>query len=388
MYKVLLGTMICLSLPLLSATAVAQTCGDSLLAAGENCDDGNAISGDGCSSQCLAESGYTCNAPFNLAQASVEEWGSNSSWTISGDGRTATAPSNSESTVLILDGFDPTLVPATFGVAVLQSGGDDDFIGFTIGIQPGDATSATADFLLIDWKQGDQNYNPWGGFAAEGLAVSQVQGVSTNADLWTHSGTVTELARGTNYGDVGWTDQVFYSFDIQYDGDSLQVYIDGALELDIDETSTGVSFPSGGFLGVYAFSQANAFFNWTGALASECISTCGDGIVASDEPCDDGALTDSDGCSQFCDLEPLWTCSGEPSVCEADSDEDGIGDSSDNCPATANTGQSDLDSDGTGDACDPCPIDNPDDSDSDGVCNSSDACTGDDATGDSDGDGV
>ena len=27
----------------------------------ETCDDGNVVSGDGCSSTCLVESGYTCN---------------------------------------------------------------------------------------------------------------------------------------------------------------------------------------------------------------------------------------------------------------------------------------------------------------------------------------
>jgi predicted dienelactone hydrolase len=38
-----------------------------------------------------------------------------------------------------------------------------------------------------------------------------------------------------------------------------------------------------------------------------------------------------------------------------EADGDGIPDSADNCPATANPGQADADSDGTGDACDPTP---------------------------------
>jgi subtilisin-like proprotein convertase family protein len=40
-----------------------------------------------------------------------------------------------------------------------------------------------------------------------------------------------------------------------------------------------------------------------------------------------------------------------------DTDLDGIGDSSDNCPSAANANQADIDSDGTGDACDGCPND-------------------------------
>lgn len=39
----------------------------------------------------------------------------------------------------------------------------------------------------------------------------------------------------------------------------------------------------------------------------------------------------------------------------ADADGDGIGDSQDNCPATANSNQLDSDGDGIGDACDQCP---------------------------------
>ncbi|MDB4998722.1 MAG: Multiple EGF-like-domain protein 3 precursor, partial [Myxococcaceae bacterium] len=38
-------------------------CGDSKIGAGEVCDDGNAIPGDGCSGICQIEPGYTCPTP-------------------------------------------------------------------------------------------------------------------------------------------------------------------------------------------------------------------------------------------------------------------------------------------------------------------------------------
>jgi len=39
---------------------VYSTCGNSLKESGETCDDGNAVSGDGCSSTCQLEANYTC----------------------------------------------------------------------------------------------------------------------------------------------------------------------------------------------------------------------------------------------------------------------------------------------------------------------------------------
>lgn len=50
-----------------------------------------------------------------------------------------------------------------------------------------------------------------------------------------------------------------------------------------------------------------------------------------------------------------------------DSDNDGIEDANDNCPAVANADQADFDGDGYGDACDP-------DDDNDGVADESDLC--------------
>ncbi len=44
----------------------ASTCGDAQLSGSETCDDGNGVSGDGCSDACLAEPGYLCPAPGRL----------------------------------------------------------------------------------------------------------------------------------------------------------------------------------------------------------------------------------------------------------------------------------------------------------------------------------
>jgi len=50
---------------------IEDTCGDGHIDEGENCDDGNGVDGDGCSSQCSVESGWTCTSePSECEQSS------------------------------------------------------------------------------------------------------------------------------------------------------------------------------------------------------------------------------------------------------------------------------------------------------------------------------
>ena len=46
-----------------------------------------------------------------------------------------------------------------------------------------------------------------------------------------------------------------------------------------------------------------------------CGDVCGDGVITGAEECDDGGVTDGDGCSSTCQIEPGWQCAGQPSVC-------------------------------------------------------------------------
>lgn len=41
-------------------TRCVLRCGDGAFDSGEECDEGNMVSGDGCSSSCLIESGWVC----------------------------------------------------------------------------------------------------------------------------------------------------------------------------------------------------------------------------------------------------------------------------------------------------------------------------------------
>lgn len=46
----------------------------------------------------------------------------------------------------------------------------------------------------------------------------------------------------------------------------------------------------------------------------EMLDTCGDGVIDLDEECDDGDMMVADGCSG-CRIDPLYTCTGQPSEC-------------------------------------------------------------------------
>lgn len=63
--------------------------------------------------------------------------------------------------------------------------------------------------------------------------------------------------------------------------------------------------------GYFCFENATCFRN----CQSICYATCGDGIVAQEEECDDGNTFQGDGCFN-CKLESSdWRCTGEPSTC-------------------------------------------------------------------------
>lgn len=44
-------------------TNTCSACGNGVIDLGENCDDGNFRSGDGCNILCIVETGYVCNTP-------------------------------------------------------------------------------------------------------------------------------------------------------------------------------------------------------------------------------------------------------------------------------------------------------------------------------------
>jgi len=135
-------------------------------------------------------------------------------------------------------------------IQVQEFGGDNDFVGFVLGYHAGDLTNASADYILIDWKQGNQT--EFGCVGGAGLAVSRVTGaLGNNSGAWCHEpmDNVTELQRATTLGNTGWADNAEYTFDLIFTASAIQVKVNGLTELNI-----AGSFADGGF-GFYNYSQ-------------------------------------------------------------------------------------------------------------------------------------
>ncbi|MGQ5702817.1 PEPxxWA-CTERM sorting domain-containing protein [Sandaracinobacteroides sp. A072] len=183
-----------------------------------------------------------------------------SSWTAEGGGNWNLQPGNNS--VLQTVNGTPTVFYGPGNAQGLQLSGtiqvkttsDDDFIGFVLGYHAGDLAAASTNFLVVDWKQTNQNF--FGCLGQAGLSISlATQGLGDNAGAWCHQGNgVTELARATNLGATGWVDNQEYSFDLIFTASNVQVFVDGVKEIDING-----SFADGAF-GFYNYSQSNVLY--------------------------------------------------------------------------------------------------------------------------------
>ena len=205
----------------------------------------------------------------NAALVDLSTWTSEGkgTWDFSADNNSVVQTINSYPTVFF-NGEDSQNQQLSADITVNTSG-DDDFIGFVLGYNTGDLNNDAADYLLIDWRQAEQNT------AEAGLAISRVTGAFTapsasseivNSDFWTHvdGGIVEELARATNLGLTGWSDYTTYSFDLLFTSSLVEVYVNDILEL-----SVSGSFSDGSF-GFYNLSQDNTIYS---SVTQQAVST-------------------------------------------------------------------------------------------------------------------
>ena len=197
------------------------------------------------------------------AYESNTQYCASGAWTVDSAGRAK--ETEGESPSVLYGDFDAV---GKRLAATVNPGNDDDFLGFVVGFNGGDITSASTDYLLIDWKKQTQSFNfagdstSSGGGAAKGLRLSRVTGIPDCDEFWQHAnldGTETtsgveELQEAGTLGSTGYSRTQNYEFVIDFGRESIEVFVDGRLELDLDG-----DFSDGGF-GAYAMLHNSASF--------------------------------------------------------------------------------------------------------------------------------
>ena len=174
------------------------------------------------------------------------------SWTLQSGNDTVYQSTNGDPTVFF-SGIDSQGLSLS-GEITVRTTSDDDFIGFVLGYNAGDINNSNADYLLIDWKQSNQQW--FGGTANAGLAISRVTGAIDLPTFWQHESTsgFQELQRGPTLGSTGWNDNTTYSIDLVFTSSMVQVFVDEELEL-----SVSGNFANGSF-GFYNYSQSDVLY--------------------------------------------------------------------------------------------------------------------------------
>ncbi|WDE12054.1 PEP-CTERM sorting domain-containing protein [Thalassomonas haliotis] len=173
-------------------------------------------------------------------------------WTLAADGSSVFQSTNGQPTYFLSENtYINTEFNGTFGV---ETSSDDDYIGFVFGYNNSD------DYLLFDWKQGEQSS------AYSGFTLSQISG--SNVDLWRHSGSdLTVLASDYTTRDSfkGWLDNTSYNFTLDFTSSGIRIDIDGSTIFDVDG-----SFSDGKF-GFYNYSQSQVRYSGFEETVSETV---------------------------------------------------------------------------------------------------------------------
>ena len=270
---------------------VVDRCGNGERTADEACDDGNEADGDGCSSACTFEPGFACNGgDFRALDVDVIPSGRiDPVWTLSDDRRVLLQEVNSRPTHYTTSLPLTDRYRARFRVGV-QTTTDNDFFGWSIGAGEDPLSRPGPEYLLFTWKQEDQAIRRGNGPA--GLKASRVIPPVGSGELWTRQGDVIPLADAATLGATGWGDETDYIVEIEASADRVVVWVDGVVQFDL----AGPGLPTGN-LGFYAYSQEQVRFELLGPIGlSVCdTDTDGDGIGDRiDADADDDGIPDID----------------------------------------------------------------------------------------------
>lgn len=245
------------------STPLASICGNGVIQAGENCEDGNADDEDGCSSNCVTEEGWECEVICpSIAQ-------------------------NSEKSVA-------QFFKSVFASIVsLFSAQEDPSMGNCVSVCE---TVCGDELIKGDEECDDGNLNDEDGCNNDcevnhssalecGNEILEPDNDEECDDGNANSDTVADACR-TDCTEHRCGDNVVDSDEECLLGDDADC---GTGNVCNESCMCEQGHPSG--------------------------PVCGDGVIESPEKCDDNNIIPGDGCNSSCAIETNWTCTGQPSVC-------------------------------------------------------------------------
>lgn len=300
------------------------SCGDGFIQSGEQCDDSGTANGDGCSSLCQLESGYSCTGEPSACALScgngVVEPGlgetCDDSNTVSGDGCTSLCHDE----VPLCNGQAATIY---VNVNDLIRGGTHDgnaYTGTLQGTNDNDVMVGTDGADNIDGKNGDDVICGRGGndTISGGGGNDTISGEAGDDAITGGNGT-DAICGGTNDdglkgdNDDDKIDGGDGTDDIN-GGGGADNCVNGETASHCENTDGGVTECSAGY-----------------AAGGSAEAVCGNSVVETGEQCDDGNTASGDGCSNVCVIESDSPSCGNGQVNGQEQCDDGNESNNDAC---------------------------------------------------------
>jgi cysteine-rich repeat protein len=227
---------------------------------------------------------------------------SNGNWTVSSNFLSVLQTINGNPTFFVSpNSYLNVLIEGTIAVETTT---DDDIVGFVFGYRSPFRDDPdpfyTFDTYLFDWKQIDQTFN--GSFSAEGYSLAYVDGIFSVdwVPFWLRTDRLNPnwTVLDTQYSATdGWLDNRVNTFRLLHTAHRVDVWINGVRIFQV-----AGDFQSGHF-GFYNNSQQSVRYANFRVRNVDSFTLCGDAYPDPGESCDDGNLTDGDGCSATCQSE-------------------------------------------------------------------------------------
>eukprot|EP00727_Mastigamoeba_balamuthi_P009485 m51a1_g5159 hypothetical protein (1839) ;mRNA; f:100789-108596 len=279
-----------------------QRCGDGVVTISEACDDGNVEGGDGCSSDCEPEPGWWCRSNSTLEPSVCTKNCGNG--VVEPDHSETCDDGNAEAG----DGCSP-FCQVEHGFSCRTLAGVN---GSLCTAHCGDGVVAAPvekcdDNATDDGDGCSSECEVESGWACEGepSVCKEVcgDGIVTESEQCDAPVGCTAQCRVVH----GWT---CTSTPIVHEGECVSACGDGLVAAGAETCDTNGTAAAG-------CSNCSVVAGWKcDGEPSVCSPVCGDGVLIAEEECDDGNDVSGDGCSSTCAFESGWSCTSTlPTVC-------------------------------------------------------------------------